>query len=488
MKRATNDTPVGFGRERILRFRQREAKALFTHMRRDARHEQMAFGLGCHQQTARGTVFQVRELLLPDASDLAHQSAGGVTPTREFLSYVYFRALQTKQDILEFHTHPGSGAPCFSGIDETYAYPNAEYISENLPDPVTFVMVVGNNRFDKFDALVWDRDLGSFHNLQRIELLGRPTEVHLVGDRRVDPQSDSAVYDRQVRIPGWNQQGLAQQRIGIVGMGGNGAHLFQTLLGMGAAEEGFFTLVDADEVEPSNIPRIPYATPEHVGMPKVTLAAQWAGRRSPSTPIYPYPCLLTETAVQDRLKNATVLFGCVDNDGGRMVLNELAIRYGIPLIDLGCDVIVEEEEVIVGGQVRVVLPGENACLVCCHGFDPAQAAIDLMDAREHAQRAAHGYIRNASVDAAPSIANLNCLTAQAAIAQLLALVNGEQFGKWDYFHFDQSTLNTITASTKHNEECPCCGREGYLGAGYHDDDGTTSELLLTHIEPEPTSS
>ncbi|NOY42833.1 MAG: hypothetical protein GXP26_13485 [Planctomycetes bacterium] len=294
MKRATYDTPVGFGPERVLRFRQREAEVLFTHMRQDDRNEQMAFGLGCHQQTARGTVFQVRELLLPSASDLAHQSAGGVTPTREFLSYVYFRALQTKQDILEFHTHPGSGVPCFSGIDETYAYPNAEYISENLPDPVTLVMVVGNDRFDKFDALVWDRDLGSFHNLQRIEVLGRPSDVYLVGDRRNGPKSDFAVYDRQVRIPGWNQQGLAQQRIGIVGMGGNGAHLFQTLLGMGAAEEGFFTLVDADEVEPSNIPRIPYATPEHVGMPKVTLAAQWAGKRSPATSISPYPCLVTE--------------------------------------------------------------------------------------------------------------------------------------------------------------------------------------------------
>ncbi|TWU21312.1 HesA/MoeB/ThiF family protein [Bythopirellula polymerisocia] len=489
MKRALHNTPVGFGPERVLRIRQHEAEELFAHMRQDERKEQMAFGLGYHQQTAQGTIFQVNDIILPDESDLAHQSAGGVTPTREFLSYVYFQAFQTKQDIIEFHTHPGACVPHFSGIDETYAYPNAEYMSEHLPDPITLVLVVGNNRFDAFDAVAWDRDLKSFHDLQRIEVLGRPSEVHLVGVRRKDAPSIAAFYDRQVRIPGWNQQGLAQLRIGIVGMGGNGAHLFQTLLQMGAAEQGFFALVDADEVEASNIPRIPYATPEDVGMPKVTLAAQWAGRRSSAIAIYPYPCMLSESAAQDRLKNATVLFGCVDNDGGRMMLNDLAIRYGIPLIDLGCDVIVEDEEAIVGGQVRVVLPGENACLVCCHGYDPAQAAIDLMDAREHAQRAVHGYVRNSSVEAAPSIANLNCLTAQAAIAQLLAIVNGKQFGNWDYFHFDQSTLSTITASTKHNEECPCCGREGNLGKGYRDECGScSSELLLTHIEPETVDS
>ena len=208
-------------------------------MRQDSRFEQMAFGLGCHKDTALGTVFLLNELILPSASDLAHQSAGGVTPTHELLSYVYFRAYQTRQVIIEFHTHPGGGDPRFSGIDETYAYPNAEYISEHLPDPVTLVMVVGNNRFDAFDALVWDRDLKSFHNIHRIEVLGRPTEIYQVGDRfHRGVRGNSAIYDRQTRIPGWNQRGLAEQRIAIVGMGGNGAQLFQTLLGMTASAKG----------------------------------------------------------------------------------------------------------------------------------------------------------------------------------------------------------------------------------------------------------
>ena len=166
-----------------------------------------------------------------------------------------------------------------------------------------------------------------------------------------------------------------------------------------------------------------------------------------------------------------------------MVLNDLAVRYGIPLVDLGCDIQVEEEEVIAGGQVRVVLPGQNACLVCCRGFDPSEAAADLMDDTEQARRAARGYVRNSSADATPSVANLNATTAQLAIAQVLGLVNGEQFAAWDYAHFDQFTLNTMVASTKPREDCPCCGKDGYLGKGdFKEEADVTTELTLTHVE------
>ncbi|TWU20726.1 HesA/MoeB/ThiF family protein [Bythopirellula polymerisocia] len=482
MKRADNHVRTGFGHKRTLRMRRREADALCAHMRQDTRYEQMAFGLGCHIRTSQGTVFMMNELLLPGASDLAHQSAGGVTPTRELLAYLYFRASITRQDIMEFHSHPGGGVPRFSGIDESHAYRDAKYLTEHLPNPVTLLMVVGNNQFDRYDALVWDRDQSSFHEVQRIEVLGRPAQIHHVGQGPARNFNDSAIYDRQLRIPGWNQRGLAQQRIGIVGLGGNGASLFQTLIAIGAAEEGFFVLVDPDELEWSNLPRIPYATPEHVGTPKVTLAAQWASHRNPAIPVYPYPCALNEQAAQDRLKDATVLFGCVDNDGARMVLNDLAVRSSIPLIDLGCDVLVDEQEVIAGGQVRVVLPGENACLVCCRGYDPAQAAIDLMDEYERVQHAAGGYVRNLAADATPSIANLNQLTAQAALSQFLALVNGQEFGGWDYFHIDQFSLNAITASTSRDEQCPCCGPAGNLGQGFaHEDSSETNATRLAHF-------
>ena len=67
--------------------------------------------------------------------------------------------------------------------------------------------------------------------------------------------------------------------------------------------------------------------------------------------------------------------------------------------------------------------------------------------------------------AIPSVANLNGLTAQFAMAQFQALTNGEQFGSWDYLHFDQFTGRTIPAKSTRHKQCPVCGREGFLGAG-----------------------
>jgi molybdopterin/thiamine biosynthesis adenylyltransferase len=448
MKRLTRDTPSSFGRELCLRLSRKLAEALNIHMRSDPAMEQMAFGLASVSRTAEGTLLYLTQLLFPDRADLKKQTAVSVCPTREFQGLVYFCARESKKAIVEFHSHPGAQAPEFSSIDDTNARENAQYISRKLPEPVTLAMVVSNNRFDALDGLAYDRHREEFRQLDRLEILGRPSEVRYIGEPAdVRGAEINPTFDRQKRIPGWNQRQLERQRILIGALGGNGAHVFQTSLSIGAGRQGFIALADPQLVEESNLPRLPYAFAEHLGTPKVTVAAQYAGRKSPSTPVYPYPCSLAEKAVQDRLKMATVIFGCGDNDGLRKELNELAIRYGIPYIDLGCDIQTNGDTVTAGGQVRLVLPGDNACLVCCNGLDLSQAAIDQMDDAARAQRAAQGYVHDSNALATPSVANLNALTAQHAVAQFLALVNGAEFARWDYLHFDQFTGRTIPATT-----------------------------------------
>jgi hypothetical protein len=103
--------------------------------------------------------------------------------------------------------------------------------------------------------------------------------------------------------------------------------------------------------------------------------------------------------------------------------------------------------------------------VCCGGYDPAQAALDQMDEIARAVHASQGYVIGAADEATPSVANLNGLTAQFALSQLLALVNGPDFAQWDYLHFDQFTGRTIPARTTRDPECPQCGNGAYLMAG-----------------------
>jgi molybdopterin/thiamine biosynthesis adenylyltransferase len=463
MRRTLDTIHSSFGREVTIRMGQGTAAALGQHMRQDDGNEQMAFGLGRRARTAGGTVFLVGELILPDREDLSEQSCGGICPAHRFQSYVYLLAQHTGASIVEFHTHPGVGVPHFSGIDDANAHPNAEYIRRKLPDSVTLVLVVGNSRFDAFDSVAYDKQCGQFRQVDRLEVMGRPSTVHLIGEPSEQWTADGR-FDRQQRIPGWNQLGLERQRIGIIGAGGNGAWLLQTLVGIGAGRQGFIAIADHDVVDETNIPRLPYAYGEHVEIPKVSLAAQYAGSKSPRTPVFAFPCKFSGKPVLDRMKMATVLFYCGDNDGGRKETNEFSIRYGIPLIEMGCD-IQAGESVQAGGQIRVVLPGDDACLVCCGGYDPSQAVIDQLDDAGRSRQAAAGYVVGAEATATPSVANLNALTAQHAISAFLALVNGGDFSRWDYLHFDQFTGRTIPARSSRREECPLCGPEGCLMAG-----------------------
>lgn len=466
MRRIAKNEPSGFGHEVTVRMTRLTADTLNAHMRQNSGLEQMAFGLATHSKTADGMLYQVNELVFPEKSDLTEQSVAGVCPTKEFQSFVYLLAYQSGKSIVEFHTHPGGGTPHFSGIDEAHGHPNAEYITAKLPAPTTLVMIVGNNRFDAFDGIAFDRHRQLFRQVDRIETLGRFNEICILDEQTSQFRNEhDAGFDRQQRIPGWNQLGLERQRIGIFGAGGNGSPLFQTLLSIGAGRKGFIAIADHDCIEASNLPRIPYGYPEHIGLPKVSVAIQYAGRKSPSTPVFAFPCRFNEKPVLDRMKAATVLFYCGDSDGGRKEVNEFAVRYGIPLIDMGCDIQVTDDRVASGGQVRLVLPGQNACLVCCNGFDASQAAIDQMDDAEIASRAARGYVLGANTTATPSVANLNNLTVQFAISQFLGLVNGGDFAKWDYLNFDLATGKTIPATTNLEAACPQCGQAGCLTAG-----------------------
>ena len=322
-----------------LRMTRAVGEALFKHMRRDPHQEQMAFATARQAKTADGTLFILDEVILPDPPDLGEQSEVGVSPTPAYQRYVYQCAFRSRTSIVDFHTHPGAGVPVLSDIDELHALRNAQYITAKFPEPATLLMLVWDSNCDACDGVVYDRHREKFRQLDRVEILGRPNRIWTVGQPQTEPSLPaSEAFDRQHRIRGWNQARLEEQRIGIIGLGGNGAPLLQTLLGIGAGRRGFIAISDHDLVEPSNLPRLPYAYEDHVGIPKVAAATQYAGRKSPSTPIYPFACRLNQQALQDRLKMATVLFCCVDNDAARKAANTISTRFSIPLIDLGCDI------------------------------------------------------------------------------------------------------------------------------------------------------
>ena len=456
---------------------------LKEHMTSDQTIEQFAFALFSTARTADGTVLIIRQLLIPSRADLRTQSAGAVSPTKEFQSMAYLLAGQSGMGILDIHTHVSRSAPAFSGIDRAESAKNAEYICRTFASPVTHAMLVFNRDVTSHDAVIFDRRANKYRQADWLQILGRHIEIRRTGEDESKYIVADEQFSRQLLIPGWKQRAIARQRIAILGAGGNGAHLIQSLVCMGAGTEGWIAAIDPDIAEESNRPRIPYACEDDIGVPKVTVAARYAASKQRRLCFYPYPCSATKDAAIDRIKAATVIFGAGDSDGLRKLANEMSVRYSIPLIDLGCDIQVNEGGTDAGGQVRVVTPGANACLVCCRGYDPAEAALDLMNDESAGLHAARGYVRGAREQATPSVGHLNATTAQLGIGAFLGLVHGPCFGSWDYAHFDQFTAETLVAKTTRRASCPLCGDGGFCGAGDADQAGTdTTPPKLTRVE------
>jgi len=465
MKRQKDTTFSTLGRDVRIRIARPTFGRLASHLRQDSTREQFAFGLCSHAETADGTVLIVRSLFFPDPKDLAQHSAGGVAPTREFQTVVYSIAAERSLSILDIHTHPHQSVPRFSAIDEGQSAKNARYICDRFPAPITHAMLVLDAKANAHDSVIYDRSLQAFRTIDFLEILGRDTELRPRGRERTANDGADPQYCRQTMLPGWDQATIGRQKIAIVGAGGNGAQILQSLICIGAGTAGWITVIDPDSIEASNLPRIPYAYPEHVGSPKVAVAAQYAGRKNPDVKLYPYPCSVTTDAATERIKGATLLIGAGDGEGVRKVCNDLAVRYQVPYIDLGCDISADNGKITAGGQARVIVPGSNACLVCCGGYDPAVAAVELMDDSRKVEHAAQGYVQGHRADATPSVANLNATTAQLGMAAFLALVHGEEFGRWDYAHYDQLTAETLVARTTRRDDCPLCGVHGLLAEG-----------------------
>jgi RNase P/RNase MRP subunit p30 len=112
-----------------------------------------------------------------------------------------------------------------------------------------------------------------------------------------------------------------------VGCGGVGSWLAAGLARMGVTN---LTLVDHDDVERSNLPRLPGARPGDVGEPKVRVVQQQCLAGTPSCEITTVSTQAQEAGAQ--LRAVDVIVSCVDNVTARYWLNEFAVRQ--PRVDV----------------------------------------------------------------------------------------------------------------------------------------------------------
>jgi molybdopterin-synthase adenylyltransferase len=153
---------------------------------------------------------------------------------------------------------------------------------------------------------------------------------------------------------------LGRSRAALVGLGGGGSHVAQQLAHIGL---GNFLLIDPDFIEDTNLNRLVGATLEDVklGTAKVDIAERVIKGVNPAAEVVKRKASWIE--VTDELRDADVIFACVDSMVCRSELESFGRRFLIPLIDVGMDVHESSGEFSIGGQVVLSMPGKP-CMRC----------------------------------------------------------------------------------------------------------------------------
>lgn len=375
--------------------------------------EHFAFLLADWTRTSAGPVFLVRAKILISDEELVPEADGWGVSTDALLIAVN-AAVRRRAALVEAHNHPGP-LPRFSPTDRAGLREFVPYILDSLPNRPYAATVWG-------DELVYGEYFdpgGSGGVLRSVTTTG--ARLRQLVSRDDDGQEPVPTFERQLPwFTAEGQRALSRFRVGVVGLGGTGSQLVQNLVYLGVRD---FVLVDADQTDHSNMNRLVTATAADRETPKAILARRLIRSVAPEAAVRVVAEILPAETALDVLKEVDVVFGCVDNDGPRLVLNELALAYDIPYFDLAVGIDARDGDVrTAGGRVAFVLVG-GPCLHCMGELDLDEARCFLAREEDRTFMRERRYVTG--MDArAPAVISLNAAIAAAAANEFAVLVSG----------------------------------------------------------------
>jgi len=179
-------------------------------------------------------------------------------------------------------------------------------------------------------------------------------------------------YSRQVLFPGIGaegQQKLAAARVAIVGCGATGTCVAGSL---GRAGVGQLRIIDRDFVEPSNLQRQSLFDEADAAesLPKAVAAAKKISAFNSQVQVQAEVADLTPENIHALLQGQDLLLDATDNFETRYLINDFAVKHGVPWIYAAA--------VAAYAVTMNIIPGETACLACMFPAPP-QGTVETCD-------------------------------------------------------------------------------------------------------------
>ncbi len=212
---------------------------------------------------------------------------------------------------------------------------------------------------------------------------------------------------------------LHDQRIAVVGVGGLGSVIAEHLV-----HTGFQTLdlIDPDVVEVTNLNRIVGAghADAQANRLKVDVVKAHLHRINPQAEIAAYPHGIETGALLPVLAQADWIMLASDSHFSRFKAQEIALRFGIPLISSGVNITVNAGKITdMSGEVIVARSGDHLCLHCLGRVDTT--AVSAEAHRGHflgEELIRRGYVQGEEVKE-PAVKTLNTMLATLAVDVLI---------------------------------------------------------------------
>jgi len=212
-------------------------------------------------------------------------------------------------------------------------------------------------------------------------------------------------------------------------------------------------------LEGSNVSRVFGSRASDVGRAKVAILAAWADAIGVGTATTPYPTHITDELAAKSLRDADIIFGCTDDEWGRAILNALATRYLIPVIDMAVKISSSSDSIhSVCGRVTVITPGA-ACLFCRKRIAPERIRAEVDHARnplEAIALAKEGYAPELR-ERDPSVIPFTAAVAALGMAELLHRLTGFMGAEREttevLYLADRSEIHTNAVAT--SPDCQC---------------------------------
>jgi hypothetical protein len=231
-------------------------------------------------------------------------------------------------------------------------------------------------------------------------------------------------FDRQVALFGEEgQEKIGAARVAVVGAGGLGSHAIQQLALLGVRD---FAVIDSEELSDTNRNR--YVTARYddpvPGTLKTDIAERLINAIDPDAVVRKIPDSLVSDDAFDAIIKADYVFGCLDSEGARLVLNELCAAYTRPYFDLASD-IVPGGAPEYGGRICISMWEDYGCLVCRGLLDLKDAQLDLAGPNARKDREAiYGVDRAALGRSGPSVVSINGVVASLAVTEFMVTATG----------------------------------------------------------------